>query len=69
MHAQAANIATIAGQKDPGCTTTDGTNSNAAPFPGAASALELLTDPTVHVTFQRDLQYCRDSALGSTVTC
>ena len=31
---QAAEIATIAGNQDAGCTTTDGTNSNAAPFPG-----------------------------------
>ncbi|CAK0785155.1 hypothetical protein CVIRNUC_008361 [Coccomyxa viridis] len=34
IDAHAAEIATIAGNQDAGCTTTDGTNSNAASFPG-----------------------------------
>ena len=34
MFLQAAEIATISGKQDTGCTTADGTNSNAAPFPG-----------------------------------
>ena len=42
---QAAQVNTIAGQQDPGCTTGDGTNSNAAPFPGKAQAC---TCPCVH---------------------
>ena len=35
---QAAQVNTIAGQQDSGCTTTDGTNSGAAPFPGGKAA-------------------------------
>ena len=45
LFVQAAQVNTIAGQPDPGCTTADGTNSNAAPFPGKAQAC---TSPGLH---------------------